>query len=278
MEQSLYNAVAAGVSLDGALFCYETPLASRGEFERSPWFGVPCCPTTIARFVPSLGRYIYSRSRDGLWVNLFVASQATVPFGSGRVTLTQSTNYPWEGGVAIEVAPDAPGELTLYVRVPGWAASSSIRVNGSAVSPPVSRGYAAIRREWKRGDVVELSFPMEVQRLTAHPRILYTRGKVALRRGPLVYAFEETDNAVSLRDVTLPAGAAFETRVDPALAGGVVKVTTEGLARTPADWDRRLYQPVNPSTPKPVRLTAVPYAIWGNRGTGEMVVWIDASE
>ena len=77
MEQSLYNAVAAGVSLTGDLFCYATPLASRGDFKRSPWFGVPCCPTTIARFLPSLGQYIYSRSSDGLWVNLFIASEAT---------------------------------------------------------------------------------------------------------------------------------------------------------------------------------------------------------
>ena len=87
MEQSLYNAVAAGVSLSGDLFCYVTPLASRGDFKRAPWFGVPCCPTTIARFLPSLGQYIYSRSADGLWVNLFIASDATAPLDTGQVTV-----------------------------------------------------------------------------------------------------------------------------------------------------------------------------------------------
>ena len=55
MELSLYNALAAGVSLTGDTFCYVTPLASRGDFKRDPWFGVPCCPTTIARFLPALG-------------------------------------------------------------------------------------------------------------------------------------------------------------------------------------------------------------------------------
>ena len=132
MEQSLYNAVAAGVSLTGDLFCYVTPLASRGDFKRSPWFGVPCCPTTITRFLPSLGQYIYSRSADGVWVNLFIASDATTPLDSGQVTVRQTTNYPWDGDVTIAVEPDAPREFTLHVRLPGWASNPTIRVNGAA--------------------------------------------------------------------------------------------------------------------------------------------------
>ena len=278
MEQSLYNAVAAGVSLSGDLFCYATPLASRGDFKRSPWFDVPCCPTTISRFLPSLGQYIYSRSSDGLWVNLFIASQATAPVGSGRVTLRQVTNYPWDGAVKIEVQPESAGEFTLHVRLPGWASNPSIRVNGSPASPPVSRGYAAIRREWKAGDTVELTLPMDVQRLSAHPKVLQAQGKVALRRGPLVYAFEQADNQVSLGNAVLPRAATFRTELDPNLAGGVVKVTTEALVRKPSDWAHQLYQPADTSAPTPVQLTAVPYAIWGNRGLGEMIVWIDSSD
>jgi DUF1680 family protein len=282
MEQSLYNAVAAGVSLTGDLFCYATPLASRGDFKRSPWFGVPCCPTTISRFLPSLGQYIYSRSPDGLWVNLFIASEATTPLGSGpdsgKVTLQQISNYPWEGGVKINVTPDAPREFTLHVRLPGWASKPTIRVNGSSITPQMTRGYAAIKRQWKSGDSVELSMPMEVQRLAAHPKVLHAQGKIALRRGPLFYAFEQADNQVSLRDVVLPAGAAFRSQFDPALAGGAVKVTTEGLVHDAANWDQRLYQPVQAPASKRVPLTAVPYAIWGNRGLGEMIVWIDASQ
>jgi hypothetical protein len=277
MELSLYNAVAAGVSLTGNLFCYETPLASRGDFKRSPWFGVPCCPTTIARFVPSLGQYIYSQSDDGLWVNLFVASKATTQVGPGEVTLVQQTNYPWEGDVRIEVTPDSPRELTLRVRMPGWAANPALRVNGSPVSPQVTRGYAAIRREWKRGDVVELSLPMAVERLTAHPSVVHAQGKVALRRGPLVYAFEQADNPTSLRDAILPREARFDAAFDSTLAGGVVKVTTQGLTQKAGNWEGQLYQPVEASKPTPVPLTAVPYAVWGNRGMGEMIVWIDTS-
>jgi uncharacterized protein len=282
MEQSLYNAVAAGVSLTGDLFCYATPLASRGDFKRSPWFGVPCCPTTIARFLPSLGQYIYSRSADGLWVNLFVASEATIPLGSGssgsgNVTLQQATRYPWDGDVKISVRPDSPQEFTLHVRLPGWASNPTIRVNGSAISSNATRGYAAIRRQWKSGDTVDLSLPMDVQRLAAHPKVLPAQGRIALRRGPLLYSFEQADNLVALRDVVLPAGATFQSQFDASLAGGIVKLTTTGLVHGAADWDRRLYQQAPASPSKRVSLTAVPYAIWGNRGLGEMIVWIDSS-
>jgi hypothetical protein len=146
------------------------------------------------------------------------------------------------------------------------------------VKPPISRGYAAIRRTWQAGDTVELSLPMPVERLAAHPDVLHARGKVALRRGPLVYAFEQADNSVPLRQVTLPGDAAFETPFDGALAGGVVRITTSGLVREAADWERRLYQPLGARDGKTVELSAVPYAIWGNRGAGEMIVWIDESK
>ena len=106
--------------------------------------------------------------------------------------------------------------------------------------------------------------------------MLQAQGKIAVRRGPMIYAFEQADNAVRLHDVALPAGATFQARVDPTLAGGVVRLTTEGVVHEAATWDRRLYQAVPASTPKRVPLTAVPYAIWGNRGAGEMVVWIDS--
>lgn len=277
MELSLYNAVAAGVSLTGDLFCYATPLASRGDFQRSPWFGVPCCPTTIARFVPSIGKYIYSLSNDGVWVNLFIASRAAIPVGSGKVTVKQTSNFPWEGDVKIEVAPDAPREFTLHVRLPGWASRPALRLNGSPISPPVTKGYAEIRRTWKSGDAIELSLPMEVKRLAAHPAVLYNQGKVALQRGPLIYAFEQTDNSVPLRQAILPLSAPLKTYFDSGLAGGVVKIATEGLAHRPLDWEAKLYQPVEPTKPRSAPLTAVPYAIWGNRGLGEMVVWIDSS-
>ena len=213
-------------------------------------------------------RYIYSRSADGLWVNLFIASDATAPLDTGQVTVRQSTNYPWDGDVKIAVEPDAPREFTLHVRLPGWASTPVVQVNGAAVTPEISRGYAVIRRQWKKGDTVQVSLPMEVQRLAGHPKVLPTQGKVAVRRGPLIYSFEQADNRVALDTVVLPQNATFKTQFDPDLAGGVVKLTTEGLTHKSADWTGRLYQPLDVSPATPVTLTAVPYAVWGNRGLG----------
>ena len=140
-------------------------------------------------------------------------------------------------------------------------------MNGSPAITSVSRGYAAIRREWKAGDNIELTLPMDVQRLSAHPRVLQAQGKVALRRGPLVYSFEQADNQVSLGNAVLPRAATFRTELDPKLAGGVMKLMTEALVRKPSDWAHQLYQPSDSSAPTPVQLTAVPFAIWGNRGS-----------
>src|SRR5204863_2602046 len=98
VEQSLYNAVLAGVSLEGNTFCYATPLACDPAFKRQPWFEVPCCPTTTSRFLPSLGRYVYSQSADGLWVNLYVGGELSVTLPNGeKVKVRQRTDYPWEG-------------------------------------------------------------------------------------------------------------------------------------------------------------------------------------
>ena len=81
LERTLYNAAIAGVSLKGDTFFYPNPLESDGSYAfnhgaltRKPWFDASCCPTNIARFIPSLPDYIYAVEPDALYVNLFVAA------------------------------------------------------------------------------------------------------------------------------------------------------------------------------------------------------------
>ena len=170
MEQSLYNAVAAGVSLTGDLFCYATPLASRGDFKRSPWFGVPCCPTTIARFLPSLGQYIYSRSTDGLWVNLFIASEADHArgFGPGDAAAgdelplgrRREDRRPARRPARVHAARPAPGLGVEPVDSRERRARDAADLARLRRDPPGVEG---------RATPSELSLPMDVQRLAAHP-------------------------------------------------------------------------------------------------------------
>jgi DUF1680 family protein len=277
MELSLYNALAAGVSLSGDLFCYVTPLASRGDFKRVPWFGVPCCPTTIARFIPSLGKYIYDQSADGLWVNLYISGKANAKLSGGNVTVTQSSDYPWEGNVKLQVTVDKPQEFTLRLRVPSWCAKPEFKLNGEPLTPVISKGFAQLHRTWSSGDTVDLTLPMEIQRLEANPNVLYDRGKVALQRGPLLYCLEEADQEAPLDRIALPADAPLRDHFEQALFGGTMQIWGEALARSPSDWKNHLYRPVSTSEGRTIHIKAVPYAIWGNRGLGKMTVWIDSA-
>jgi hypothetical protein len=277
MELSLYNALAAGVSLTGDTFCYVTPLASQGDFKRDPWFGVPCCPTTIARFLPALGRYIYSESPDGLWVHLFIGGQVNAKVGGKKVTLRQSGNYPWEGKVKLTVGVEAPQDFVLRVRIPGWAGRADFQVNGERFSPHVEHGYAELRRSWSSGDTVDLTLPMDIQRLEANPQVLYDRGKSALRRGPLIYCLEQADQEAPVDQIVLPLGVTLEDQYMPELLGGIRVIKAQGLLRPLEGWNGVLYQPVAPAKASPLTVTAVPYCVWGNRGLGKMAVWIDAT-
>jgi len=275
MELSLYNALAAGVSLTGDTFCYVTPLASRGDFKRDPWFGVPCCPTTVARFLPALGRYIYSESPDGLWVNLFIAGQVNANVAGKKVTLRQSGNYPWDGKIKVTIDLQAPQDFVMRARVPGWAARADFEVNGKKFSPRVVNGYAEIHRSWSNGDTIELTLPMDIQRLEANPQVVYNHGKSAVRRGPLIYCLEQADQKASLDEIILPLGAQLESQNMPGLLGGITVVKGQGLLRPLDDWKNVLYQRARTANTQPLQVTAVPYCVWGNRGLGKMVVWID---
>jgi DUF1680 family protein len=277
LEQSLYNAVLAGVSLGGDTFCYATPLACDTSFRRQPWFEVPCCPTTAARFFPSIGRYLYGYSGDGIWANLYIGSRAEIQLENGlRVEVAQTTNYPWDGRIKLGIRSDREGEFTFHLRVPRWAPTSSVVLNGTKISPPIVNGYAVIHRRWGADDVVELLLPLEVQRLEAHPRVLDARGRVALRRGPLIYCLEQPDNRADLDRILLPLSAKATAHFDPGLLGGVSVITVQGRLRPPGDWANQLYRPVPTDYGEPATVKAVPYCVWGNRGPNKMKIWVDS--
>ncbi len=278
LEQSLYNSVLAGVSLEGNSFCYATPLACDTKFKRQPWFEVPCCPTTAARFFPSIGRYAYGQSADGVWLNLYMGGQARIRLADGtEVTLKQTTDYPWKGHVTVQVAVAKPAEFTLHLRRPGWSSKSALTLNGKEVNPPASSGYNHLRREWKTGDRVELAIPFAIEKLEANPNVLQAHGKIALRRGPLIYCLEQPDNTAELDRVRLPLSAELTARFEPALLGGVTVLMGEGRIHPTEGWNHQLYRPVQSVSEETVALKAIPYCVWGNRGQEKMKTWIDSA-
>ncbi len=275
MELALYNAVLSGISLEGAHYFYDNPLASAGDHHRSEWFACPCCPPNLARIVAAIGGYFYSHSDDEVVAHLYGQSTAHLTLGGQTVTLRQVTRYPWDGAVTLSVAVAAPTAFDLRLRLPGWCAAPALRVNGEAVdlAGATEGGYALLRRTWRDGDVVTLDLPMPAQRVYAHPAVAADVGAVALRRGPLVYCLEQVDHDAPIQRLLLPAAAELRARFEPELLGGVVLLEAEGLALVDAGWEEMLYSP-SPPAAAPCALRAIPYAAWDNRAPGPMTVWL----
>jgi DUF1680 family protein len=292
MERTLYNGLISGVSLDGTTFFYQNPLEATGfagKDQRSPWFGVACCPGNITRFMASVPGYIYAQRGDSLWVNLYVANTAEIKLDNGRtVKMTEETRYPWDGAVKMTVNPDATESLTIHVRIPGWArnepvasdlyrfaAESSdapvLKVNGKAVPIQLDKGYVALTRNWKQGDVIQLSLPMPIRRVIANDHVAADRGRVALERGPIVYAAEWPDNPKGqVRNLMLPRSERLMAEFKPDLLRGVTVVKGRAIALA--------YDAQGKVTKTEQEFTAIPYYAWANRGRGQMMVWFPETE
>jgi len=249
---------------------------------RQEWFGCACCPPNIARLLASLGGYVYSVSNRAAHVHLYAGGSAGMRLAGCDVTLTQRTDYPWDGRVSVTVAlaPAAPGRggasarFALMLRVPGWCRKFAVKVNGARLEPQVTRGYARVARRWRDGDVVSLSLAMPIERVAASPAVCADAGKVAIQRGPLVYCLEQCDHAAGVLSMALPDKARLAARFEPKLLGGCTVIEGEARAVSSAGWGQRLYRPAGDVRTRRVNLRAVPYCLWANRKPGAMTVWM----
>jgi len=231
-EETLYNALLGSIDLEGKNFYYQNPLdSSRPRYD---WHGCPCCVGNIPRTLLMLPTWMYAKSADSIYVNLFIGSTVTVEDVAGtNVKIIQVTDYPWSGDVSITVNPEVEKNFNIKVRVPNREVSelytcipksngiTSISVNGSSVRPPIEKGYAVITRSWKAGDKIDLVLPMKVQRVKASEKIAATTGRVALRYGPLIYSAERVD-----QDITkvLSPESALTTEWKGDFLGGVMVI------------------------------------------------------
>ena len=275
MELALYNGAISGLSLDGSTFFYENPLESGGGHHRWIWHRCPCCPPNIGRLVAAIGSFFYGVSDDAIAVHLYGENTAKLTVGGHPVTLAQDSRYPWDGAIAIAVAVDTPTRFTLHLRVPGWCSEARLAVNGEPVDvgTHTTDGYIAVTREWNSGDTVKLDLDMIPQRLYPNPNIQADLGRVALRRGPLLYCAEAVDNPGGVHALRLPRDAALNEHYDESLLGGVVTLGAEAERDSAGDWDGELYRSAPPVTERSA-LRAVPYFLWDNRDAGDMLVWL----
>ena len=272
-ERALYNNVLSGVSLSGDKFFYDNVLESDGEHERQKWFGCACCPGNITRFVASVPGYMYAQQGRDIYVNLYAQGKAKI----GKVELEQTTNYPWDGNIRIKVAKGA-GKFAIKLRIPSWLKTSptnntlyyyndaapafAITVNGKQVAADAG-DYATVQRNWKKGDVIEINFPMNVRRIVANDNAEDDRGKVALERGPIVFCLEGADQADGkVFNKYILNSANISAQYDANLLNGVVTLSGDA---------KELQQD---GTIKDVKFRAIPYSTWNNRGAQQMEIWV----
>lgn len=285
LERALYNGVLTGVSLSGDGFYYPNPLESDGGV-RQPWFDCACCPSNIARIIPSVSSYLYAQQGDTLYVNLFASSKMDIDVQGTPVRLVQKTQYPWDGRIILRLEPAGKAEFTVAVRVPGWAqnrpvpsdlyhyldrsnAPINIRVNGQEIPGRPVKGFVNIRRAWAAGDTIEMDLPMPVRRLAANARVKDDLGRVALERGPIVYCVEGIDNpgVDKMANILIPEDASFHVEYKDDLLNGVAVISGDvKVVSRPRDSKETVVAPH--------RLTAVPYYARANRGSAPMAVWV----
>ena len=286
IERTLYNAFLPGVSLDGTAYFYANALQVRSgaadDEPRNPangragWFGVACCPPNIMRTMSSLGSLLATTDDDGVQIHQYAASTITADLPAGTAELAVGTDYPWDGQIEITVRAAPDQDWTLSLRIPGWCTEASARIGGTEIAGAGEPGtYLRLRRRWAPGESVLLDLPMPVRQTVAHQRVDAVRGCVAVERGPLVYCLEQADHPgdVLVDDVQVIDGECAAAW-NPGLLGGITIIQLMGRTtrnRAP------LYQSPAAGASEPgdlVRLTAIPYFAWANRGPGPMRVWI----
>lgn len=286
LELALYNGALAGISLDGKKFFYtntlrqvkDLPFELRWSRQREPYISCFCCPPNIVRMIAESQNYAYGLTEEGVCVTLYGSSVLETKLRDGSpIRLTQETDYPWDGKIAITVGVDAKREFPILLRVPGWAEGAVAKVNGkSTAEAPAPGKYFTIRRDWSDGDLIEIEFPMPVRLMEAHPLAEELRNQAAVMRGPIVYCLESSDlpDGVAVPGITLSGDVRLQPRYDSNVLGGVIVLTGRAEFRKQDDWANILYRKMPQNAPKPVDIRLIPYYAWGNRGASEMTVWM----
>lgn len=273
LETALYNTSLAGLSRDGLEYFYENRLESDGSHERWQWHKCPCCTMNASRLVASVAGYFFGIAEREVAVHLYGGATATLPVSGGEVKLVETSNYPWDGCVRIELFPQDTDAFTLSLRIPSWCRDPSAALNGESIPLTTSNGYLKITRDWASGDVVKLNLAMKPERIYAHPDVRHNAGRVAIRRGPLVYCCEQHDNAEPVNRLRLPPDAVLRPRFDPEILDGIVVVESSAEIEDTDGWDVDLYRPSRAPF-RETTLCLVPYYLWCNRGRNAMQVWV----
>jgi DUF1680 family protein len=207
------------------------------------------------RLLASLQHYLATTAGDTLSIHQYTGARLS----GADLDVEMETSYPWSGEVTLRVSRAPAGEREIALRVPDWCADASLTINRSSARTVDSpSGYLRVRRAWSPGDELTLRLEMTPRWTRPDPRVDAVRGCVAIERGPLVYCFEQADQAVRLDEIAVTTSVPLEER--EAEIDGVGR-TVQVAAGAASDGSA-------------VTAVAIPYFQWDNRGKGMMRVWI----
>jgi hypothetical protein len=284
LERSLYNAVLAGMSLDGTKYFYTNtlrqldafPIDLRWSRQRQGYISCFCCPPNVARILAGSAQFAVSQGEDGVWFHLWGCGELNMPWGNeGKLRLTMSTDYPWTGTASILLQEVLGMEMDLNLRIPGWADSARVQVNGEEFQEAEPGTYHRIRRVWKKGDRISVAIPLRPRWLEAHPWIEELRGQVALQYGPLIYCLESPDlpKGTSILDVNVQPKSGLTVN-EPSELGDCVVLSSTVVRRRSRAWEGGIFREREVGAREEIPAQFIPYFAWGNRGPSEMSVWL----
>lgn len=292
LERALYNTVLGGVSSDGASFFYSNPLAVDPKLDhylkilkkhemtsreriipaisRRKDLGCMCCPGNVSRIFASIGEYIASESDCDIAVHMPIGCELKIKEG----ILSIRSDYPKKSDFTLQFSLQKSLNRTFYFRIPAWCRIENVTCNGQEVpfEKQLSRGYIVFEPGIEDGTEITIQTRMDVQLVRAHSSVKESVGKVAVQKGPIVYCLEEADNGPQLANAYIDKQTDFEAVQNSNLSVDIPVLKCMGKAIEQSS--NSLYF-TEDFTYVDRTLTFVPFYTRLNRGTGEMIVWVN---
>lgn len=194
IERSTYNALLGAQFPNGMDWSYHT--FTNGERHVANFND--CDPSSGVMALEELSPMIYSRRGSGIALNLFTESEATIALDNkNAVHIVQTTQYPFDGKIRLQISSSQKSNFPLYIRIPEWANGAEIKIGGEAVTGEIKTGsYYTLIGTWGKENVIEINFPIELKLVEQSEFAIVPQGTadiyrvhwLALTRGPLVYA------------------------------------------------------------------------------------------
>lgn len=144
--------------------------------------GTECCPGNVNRFFPNYcARMWMKKGRTDVFAALYGASEYRIGKGAGRMTITETTDYPFDDNIRFTFSAKQTKKLRFHVRIPGWCEQPTIKVNGKPIEIKNVKGFTVIERVFSDGDTVEANFPSVARVCDYHGQGYF------VEKGPLVY-------------------------------------------------------------------------------------------